>query len=852
MGAPGLAEKKLPVPRKTDLLRRFVSTLYSHEAGKNAAPTAGLYVCVLLVSAATLLFEIALTRIFAVTQGYHFAFLAISLALLGFGASGTALALVPRLASRDIRPIVAGAGLLFAVSSTGGLYVTSVLPFDAYTLLWEPSQLAYLALYYLALAVPFFFAGSIVGACLAKHPSRAGVLYGANLVGAGIGCLLSVVFPLVVGSAGSVVAAGVIALVGAAAMAGRELRRPAWLLPGVLGVAAVAAAVMLGVTDLNLSPYKAVTQALRHERAEKAWSQWNAFSLVEVIESGSIHAAPGLSFAYQGVLPPQTALAVDGDNLSPMSAVPPEQAEFAGYLPTSLAYRLSQNVRPEPVEGSANALVIEPGGGLDVLTALRNGAESVTAVISNPLVVEAVGERFTDHSAGVLGRPGVRVVGEGARSYLSRTDDRFDVIQVSLADSFRPVLAGAYGVSENYLYTVEAFESYYRRLAPGGFLSVTRWAQTPPSEGVRVVSVAVEALERHGADPGDHMAVIRSLQTITLIVKRDPLSEADIEAVREFAGALQYDLVYLPGIAAPDLNRFSVHPTPAYHDTVVAILDGGGREKFYDAYSHDISPVSDDRPFYFHLFRWSQTPEILGSLGRTFQPFGGAGFLIVLGSLVVAIVAAGVFILLPLLFRRDASNGGGPQVGAVGRLWPFVYFAGLGLGFLWVELPLLQRFILYLDQPTYAFATVLFGVLVWSGVGSLASDRLSVPMSVAVSVVAALSVLYAFGLPALFDATLGLPLAGRLALSVLLLAPLGIAMGMPFPRAIRTLGEQAPALVPWAWAVNGSTSVISAILATVLALSFGFTWVILGGAAAYLAAAAAAQVWQHRTRAHSP
>ena len=842
-----------------------MSTLYSYEAGKNAAPTAGLYACVLLVSAATLLFEIALTRIFAVTQGYHFAFLAISLALLGFGASGTALALVPGLASRDIRPVVAGAGLLFAVTSTGGLYATNVLPFDAYTLLWEPSQLAYLALYYLALAVPFFFAGSIVGACLAKHPSRAGVLYGANLVGAGIGCLLSVLFPLVVGSAGSVVAAGVIALAGAAAMAGRELRRPAWLVPGVLGIAAVAAAVVLGVTELRLSPYKAVSQALRHEGAAKVWSEWNAFSLVEVIESGSIHAAPGLSFAYQGRLPPQTALAVDGDNLSPMSAVSPEQAAFAEYLPTSLVYRLSRQVRPDLVEGPGqpSTLVIEPGGGLDVLTALRNGAGSVTAVISNPLVVEAVGEQFAGHAAGILGRSGVTVVEEGARSYLSRTDERFGVIQVSLADSFRPVLAGAYGVSENYLYTVEAFESYYRRLGPGGFLSVTRWAQTPPSEGVRVVSVAVDALERQGVEPGDHIAVIRSLQTITLIVKRDPLDDGDIDAVRGFADSLQYDLVYHPGIAAEDLNRFSVHPTPAYHVTVSAILDTSAREGLYAGYSHDISPVTDDRPFYFHLFRWSQTPEILGSLGRTFQPFGGAGFLIVLGSLVVAVVAAGVFILLPLLFRHNRQGRLGVSEGqsvtpalsrspSPGRLWPFVYFAGLGLGFLWVEIPLLQRFILYLDQPAYAFATVLFGVLVWSGVGSLASDRLSVPMAAVVSVVAGLSVLYAFGLPLLFDATLGLPLAGRLALSVALLAPLGIAMGMPFPGAIRMLGGQAPGLVPWAWAVNGSASVVSAILATVLALSFGFTWVILGGAAAYLAAAAAAQVWQGRTSSRSP
>ena len=196
--------------------------------------------------------------------------------------------------------MIAGSGLLFAVTSTGGLYVINVLPFDAYTLLWEPSQLAYLALYYLVLAVPFFFAGSIVGACLAKHPRRAGVLYGTNLVGAGIGCLFSVFFPLFVGAVGSVVAAAVIALIGASAMAGRELRRPAWLVPAILAVAAMAAAVALGVTDLRLSPYKAVSQALRHEGASKAWSRWNAFSLVEVIESGSIHAAPGTQLRLPG------------------------------------------------------------------------------------------------------------------------------------------------------------------------------------------------------------------------------------------------------------------------------------------------------------------------------------------------------------------------------------------------------------------------------------------------------------------------------------------------------------------------------------------------------------------------
>ncbi len=800
----------------------------------------GLYACLFLASSATLLLEISLTRIFSVTQGYHFAFLAISLALLGFGASGAALALAPNLVSRHAKLIAAGSAALFAATSVGSVYLTNILPFDAYTLVWEPTQLVYLALYYLALAAPFFFAGLVVGAALTRYPSSSGTLYGANLVGAGVGCLLSVALPPVAGAVGAVGAAAALALAGAVLAAGREARRPALLAAIALAGVAAASAALPGLRELRLSPYKAVSQALRHEDAARAWSRWNAFSLLDVIDSGSLHAAPGLSFAYPGNLPSQMALAVDGDSLSPITDASPEQAEFTEYLPTALAHRLS---------GGGKALAIEPGGGLDVLTALRNGAESVTAVVSNPLVIEAVGERFADEAGRIFDRPGVTVVNAGPRSYLSRASERFDVIQITLSDSFRPVLAGAYGVSESYSYTVEAFRSYYSRLEPGGFLSATRWAQTPPSEGVRAVSVAVEGLERSGAEPANQLAVIRGLQTITLIVKRGPLDEADAAVIRDFADRLQYDLVYLPGIEAADLNRFSVHPEPVYHDVVTAILDPERRGALYSASVHDISPVHDDRPFYFHLFRWSQTPDVLASLGRTFQPFGGAGFLIALGSLVVAIVSASAFILAPLVLRPNRESADGERASLFnggtgpGRLMPFVYFAGLGLGFLWVEIPLLQRFILYLDQPTYAFAAVLFAILVWSGVGSLASARLRLPIAAAASLAAVLSAACALGLPALFEATLGWPFAGRLALGVGLLAPLGIAMGAPFPRAIRLLGETAPEAVPWAWAVNGSTSVVSAILATLLALSFGFTWVILGGAAAYLAAAGAAWAW---------
>ena len=802
-----------------------------------------MYSGIFFLSAATLLLEITLTRIFAVTQGHHFAFMAVSLALLGFGASGTALAIFPRVLKWAVGTTLAGASSGFAVAATGGLLITNALPFDAYSLIWDTSQLLYLGVYYLVLAVPFFFTGAAVGTALAKMPDRAGTLYGANLLGSAAGCLLSVLGPPLFGAPGTVAAASLLGLTATAAFAGKHLRL--WLVPVVPGAAVLVGLAWLSpsVLDLRVSPYKSISQALRPSGSERVWSRWNAFSLVEVVDSPSLHIAPGLSFAYDGELPPQMALSVDGDNLSSITDAAPDDAEFTRALPTSLVYSLSKD--PE-------VLVVEPQGGLDVLTALYNGAASVVAVVSNPLVRDVVARDFGPRSGDVYNDTRVEVVVDGHRSYLKGTDERFDVVQVALRDSFRPVLAGAYSISENYVYTSEAFQEYFRRLQPDGFLSVTRWLQVPPSEGVRAVSVAIDALEREGvSEPGMHLAAIRSLQTLTLLVKKGELTQADISGIREFSQRLQYDVVYYPGIQPSELNRFSIHPAPIYHDVVRAMLSAGTREDLYRAKRFDISPVSDNRPFYFHLFKWKQTGEVLGNLGRTFRPFGGAGFLILLGVLIVAAAASIAFIVAPLLLRRRPSDGPErqPPASGAGGWRPFVYFGALGLGFLWIEIPLLQRFILLLDQPTYSFAAVLFAILLWSGVGSTLSRRSARLSSLAAPATGTLALAYALAVPSMIDAALGLPLVLRLGVAVASLAPLGIAMGVPFPNGIRLLGERAPNLVPWAWAVNGSASVLSAILATLLALSFGFTWVMVGAGAAYLVASGAAYPWWRRPQA---
>ena len=801
-----------------------------------------MYTGIFLLSAATLLLEITLTRVFSVTQGHHFAFMAVSLALLGFGASGTALAILPRLLRWDARLVLAGASLSFAIASVGGFYATNALPFDAYSVVWNSQQLLYLAAYYLVLAVPFFFTGVAVGAGLAKAPSRAGAFYGFSLVGSSVGCLSSLGGPPLLGASGTVIAVGLLGLCSAGAFMWGRFRWAAAAGP----VAAVALTALLaavyGVPGLKISPYKGISHALRPAEASSVWSRWNPFALVEVVDSPNLHMAPGLSFAYKGELPAQMAISVDGDNLNAIVDSLPQDAEFTRFLPSSLVYGLTTDPR---------VLLVEPQGGMDLLTALHHDAASVVTVTSNPLVFHAVAERYASRAGRIFGDPRVRSVIGGTRSYLRGTDEKFDVVQLSLSDSFRPVLAGAYSISESYLYTSEAFQEYYRHLETDGFVSVTRWIQVPPSEGVRVVSVAIEALEREGVDkPEEHLAVVRSLQTMTLLVKKSALTAEDKAAIGEFSRRLQYDLVYYPSIHPSELNRFSVHPSPVYHEVVSAMLSETDAADLYRRHPYDLSPVTDDRPFYFHLFKWSQTAEVVGNLGKTFRPFGGAGFLILLGILVVAVMASAAFILLPLVVSRPPSAAGEeiepPLPSTKLRGWrPFVYFAALGLGFLWIEIPLLQRFILYLDQPTYSFATVLFAVLFWSGVGSLTSRRLGRRRLLAVPATAVLALTYAWALTPMFDATLGLPLGVRMVIAVASLAPLAFAMGVPFPSGIGLLGERAPRLVPWAWAVNGSMSVISAILATLLALSFGFTWVMAGAGVAYLAASGAVYGVKH-------
>ena len=786
------------------------------------------YVGVAALSAGVLLLELTLTRVYSVTQGYHFAFLAVSLGLLGFGTSGTLLFLAPRLWRRGGSLLLASAAGLFSLTAVGSYWALDAVPFDAYLLVIEPSMFGYLALYYLVPAVPFLFAGLALGGALSMTPGRTSGLYGASLAGSGVGALLALGGPA---AAGPGYALAAVSALGAAALlafsSGAPIARLAWAGCASAGLVAVGLALPQ-VFEPDMSPYKTLPRVLDQVGSTLEWTGWNAFSRIDFVRAEALHQAPGLSLAFSGALPRQSAMTTDGDNLTSLTASAPADADFTGFLPGAVAYGMVESPR---------VLVIEPGGGLDVLTALRHGAGEVVAVVGNPLEADLLRGRAAEAAGRVFQRPEVTVAQTNPRTYLARRDDRFDVVVVSLRDAFRPITAGAYSLSENYRYTKEAFRDYVEHLAPGGVLVVTRWTQLPPSEEMRAAAALIEAMEdARGADARDSLAAIRTLQTLTLVAKNGAFSAGELQAIREFSETRRVDLAYLPDLRAEEANRFFVLKEASYLDGLTRLLDKERRGDYYDSRQFDVRPTTDDRPFFFHLFRWRQTPDVVSRLGAEWQPFGGAGYLVVVAFLAVAVASSAALVLVPLLLRR-AEAGGAPRSGSAWR--PLVYFVGLGLAFLWVELPLMQRFILVLDHPTYSFGLVLFTLLVFSGAGSLLSPRLGRLRAWTVPALGCAALAYAAGVGHAVEAILEAPFAARVLLAVLLVAPLGVLMGMPFPVGIETLRRTRPDLIPWAWGANGYASVVGSIMATLLALSWGFSWAIAAGGVVYFVAAAA-------------
>jgi hypothetical protein len=776
-----------------------------------------MLVGVVATSAAGIVFEIALTRVFAIAQFYHFAYLAVSLALLGFGASGSALYAFPRLGSGGPRRW-AGLAVGQSLATIGAYCMANWLPFDSFAIAWDRVQIFYLVVYYLALAVPFFFGGLIIAVFLAgrglDRPVPSHRVYAASLSGSGAGAALALVGIDRLGGEATIVLSAAMAMIGALSFAGitggahRPRAATATAATGLLALGLIMPAPL----QLNLSPYKDLSAALRYPGAEVTASAWDRGTRIDLVRSEGIRSVPGLSFTHSGIPPRQDGVTFDGDDLSAVPRFDVGQAGFTSHVLSSVVYRL----RP-----LARALVLAPRGGLELAIALSEGAGSVVAVEPHAVAVNMI----ESNGPSVYGDPRVETIDQDPRAFIGDSEEHFDIVDLALTAPYRPVSSGAYSLSEDYLLTVEAFDQYLDRLAPGGLFIAMRWIQTPPSEETRLLAIAVEALRSRGDDPAATVIVLRSYSNTVLLVAPDGFTERDLEVIDGFVRNESFDIVFAPNRAAT--NLFNVLPVDRYAPLAASLVAATDLDPVFRAHDFEISAPTDDRPFFGHFFKWSQASAVLDTMGRTWQPFGGAGYFVLIALLGVAVVAALMLITAPLLVRRTRRI----RAAAVVRWWTLGYFGLLGIAFMFVEIPLIQQYILLVGRPATAFTVVLASILVGSGVGSAWSPR--IPWVPAGTLLTLVVLAYPIAVGAITPIALPAPSAARMLVAAAMVLPLGVLMGVMFPRGLAHIEVHDPQLVPWAWAVNGTVSVISAILAAILALSFGFSLVLQAGAVAY-------------------
>ncbi len=776
---------------------------------------------VALLSAAILLGEVTLSRVFAIVQFHHFAFLLITLALLGFGASGSLLAALPRLASPRLWPIYA---IAYALTSTAGYLLVVWFPFDSYRIAWDGREAWRLVVNLLALATPFAFGGLLVGAMLRSAPAQAGAIYGANLLGSGLGAFGAPLAIALLGPERVVPAAAALGALAAVTLAGG--RRAVTVGAAVAAVALVTLPfVVPAAFEPQPSPYKRLSQLRLDPENQLLATRQDAGARLDIVASSTIHSAPGLSVAYLGQLPPQLGLVLDGDALLPVPRADAFPAELGRSVPVALAHR----IRPE-----ASTLLLGSGGGFGAHAALANGAARVTVIEPSKLVLDALSGDLAQW-AGLTDDDRVTLVHQDLRSFAAAAEgdeSAYDVVELSLTDAYRPVSSGAYSLTETYTLTTDAVDAYLNLLGTDGVLVMTRWVQTPPSEELRTLAMIADALGDRAARLADHLFVFRTFQTASFLVKPTPFTAAETDALLTELERLRYDLVLGPRVPPALVNRVAVSAEPVFHERAVELATTGNRAAFLAQSAFEITPPTDDRPFFFHFFRWDQTPDVLENLGRRWQPFGGSGYFVLVALLAFAVAAALIFVLTPIaLARRFRAS-----LAAVGlrRAAPtLTYFTALGLGFLLVEIALIQRAILVLGQPALALAIVVGGVLVASGLGSVMSSR--IPWRPSLAAAAALAAVAAFGGTAMAHALLGQPMPVRIVGLAALIGPLAFFMGVPFARGIAAL-EGHPALIPWAWAANGSASVIAGVLAVLVSLSFGLGAVLWAGAGLYVIA----------------
>jgi hypothetical protein len=754
-----------------------------------------------LLTLSVLMLELSLTRLFSATMYYHYAFMAISLALFGSGASGVFIYIIQnKVDQTKTGRWLSAMSVLFALSTVLALFVILNLP-----LTFEPGMENYyrLAAIYAATSLPFFFAGCAVTIAITRLSKEISKLYLYDLAGAALGCMLLIP---VLNAAGAINTVLMIALVGALAATLFGFTEG-----GARASVILSAVVAFGIVALIGLNYYSDVLSIRQSKGFKEssvlFSKWNSFSRITV----------------EGTFSTGVEIKIDADAATGISR---DAANRGAHQDV----RNALSALVHHLKRDAHVLVIGPGGGNDVMTSRVFNQRHTTGVEINSIIARDVmsSEPFRSYSGSIYQQPDVTLVVDEGRSFIRNSRDRYDIIQATMVDTWAATAAGAFALSENNLYTVEAFKDYTSHLTDDGLLAMTRWYFEPPDQLLRLLSLTRAMMSEMNIDDAPrHVMLIRDARSgdertpATFIFKRSAFTDEETRLIETRAKSSGFELLYTP-LTRPD-NVFT------------RMLEAQDPAEVWASFETNVEPTRDNNPFFFNSIRLAQLRNALE--GSQEWQKTNLGTLILFGLLAITTVLVLVFIIGPLLLvrRRELKTATGTKLSYL------MYFACLGAGFIIVEVAMIQKFILFLGHPVYSLAVVLFSVLAFSAIGSaltgrIPQARLRQSLIKVLVLLIVLVAIYIIALPPIFYGLVGLPHAARIAIAVVLLCPLSLVMGMPMPIGIRMLSERAPEIIPWAWGVNGATSVMGSVGALVIAILTGFNQALIVGAGIYLIA----------------
>ena len=790
------------------------------------------YLSLALLSASALAYEVLLMRLFSIIQWHHFAYMIIGLALLGYSISGTIISIFKQQLINHYYHFYLLCIILFSLTTIGCYMLAQDIPFNAEEILWDVKQVFYLGAMFLILTLPFFLAATAICLSFIKYEAKVPWIYAADLLGAGIGSL-SILFLLYwVFPQWALILIGISGLI-AVILAVYELRYPVPKIVGINALLLIGLLIYAGpYLELNMSPYKGLMQTLRIDGTEVIEEHSSPLGYLSVVKSEQVpfRYAPGLSVKSQAEPLDQIGVFIDGDNMSVMTRYPAtlDKLQYLDEMTSAAPYHLKK---------IDSVLIIGAGGGADVLQAKFHNTATIDAIELNRQIVDLLNTRYADFTGKLYQQNNVTIHVTEARSFLTDTFVKYDLLELALIDAFNASSSGLYALNESYLYTVEALQQYFDHLKPGGYLAITRWIKLPPRDSLKLVATAIRALEENGVtSPNKQLVLLRSWQTSTLLVKNGQFSDQELAALQQFCDARAFDLAYTPTLSRKQVNRFNVLSEPMFYEAISAMFSDE-RGQYLARYKFDLQPATDDRPYFHHFFKWATFAEIYQLRRQGGMPLIEWGYIVLVATLCIAILLSIVLILLPLWFFQRAQLSIPPDIK---RYTVLYYFFAIGLAFLFIEIAFIQKFTLFLHHPVTTIAVVLTAFLVFAGAGSLLSGRLlqrytnRTIINYAVGGITTLCLGYLLLLGPLFASLSAIAEPIKIMIAISLIAPLAFCMGMPFPMGLASLGGQANLYIPWAWGINGCASVISAVLATLLAIHFGFSIVILSAVILYL------------------